>query len=73
MQYVIWSFEHRRWWRPDSEGYTPDLREAGRYSKAEAGDIVTSSILLEEVAIYETFAIKMGPPKYHPHNGEVTG
>ena len=34
--YLIWSNEHRAWWRPNSCGYTSKLREAGHYSRNEA-------------------------------------
>ena len=37
--YLIWSNEHRLWWRPESAGYTRKLAEAGRYTKAEALEI----------------------------------
>lgn len=33
--YLIWSNEHRRWWKPDEHGYG-QLGEAGLYSRAEA-------------------------------------
>ena len=35
-QYLIWSNEHRAWWRPDRCGYVRDVRGAGRYSRQEA-------------------------------------
>ena len=38
-QYLVWSNEHRAWWRPNSAGYTIDVRQAGRYSRKEAMDI----------------------------------
>lgn len=38
-KYVIWSHEHRRWWRPNRQGYTSNLSEAGRYTKEEATEI----------------------------------
>lgn len=31
-QYLIWSNEHRAWWRPEKCGYTTHLAMAGRYS-----------------------------------------
>lgn len=37
--YLIWSNEHRAWWKPDSRGYTVSLERAGRYSRAEALEI----------------------------------
>ena len=38
-EYLIWSNQHSMWWRPDSKGYTPELAEAGRYSRGEAIEI----------------------------------
>jgi hypothetical protein len=35
-QYLIWSNQHRAWWRPDSRGYTTDHAQAGRYSREDA-------------------------------------
>ena len=68
--YVIWSFEHRAWWRPNSQGYTPHLDEAGRYTKDEAGDIVTSSVWCEEVAMLVAVAEQNGHPEYSPWGSE---
>lgn len=34
--YLIWSNEHRAWWRPGRAGYTTFLIAAGRYSQADA-------------------------------------
>jgi len=51
--FLIWSKVHRMWWRAERQGYTPHLEEAGRYSRAEAGDIVTGSgIPGEQVAVH---------------------
>lgn len=38
--FVVWSNEHRMWWRPNGRGYTDSLDEAGRYDRAEAERIV---------------------------------
>lgn len=35
-QFLIWSNEHRAWWGPGWNGYTPRLKEAGRYSRQHA-------------------------------------
>lgn len=34
--YLVWSNQHRCWWRANSHGYTNDVTRAGRYSRAEA-------------------------------------
>ena len=66
-KYLVWSFEHKQWWRSNRCGYTSDIDAAGRYSKIEAGDIVTDSILCEEIPIIEGVATTMGPPKQDPY------
>lgn len=38
--YLIWSIEHGMWWRPNRAGYTIRVAEAGRYTLAEATEIV---------------------------------
>jgi hypothetical protein len=45
MRYLIWSFEHGRWWNPNHSGYTSDITKAGRYSAQQAGAIVTNSVM----------------------------
>lgn len=35
-EYLIWSNEHRAWWRPKSCGYTKFVSAAGRYPRDEA-------------------------------------
>ena len=34
--YLVWSNQHRAWWRANSAGYTIRLSEAGRYNRDEA-------------------------------------
>jgi hypothetical protein len=38
-QYLIWSNEHGRWWKPWERGYTCVLSEAGRYPLKRATEI----------------------------------
>lgn len=38
-KWIIWSNEHRAYWRPDSCGYTRRIDDAGRYSYEEARSI----------------------------------
>jgi hypothetical protein len=35
-EYLIWSNEHRSWWRGGRTGYTRQLKSAGVYSREEA-------------------------------------
>ena len=34
--YLVWSNEHGGWWGPGGFGYAPDLRSAGRFTRAQA-------------------------------------
>lgn len=43
--YLVWSNQHRMWWRANHSGYTEFIEEAGRYSRADAEKIVTSATL----------------------------
>lgn len=42
--YLVWSNEHRGWWRQGSFGYSADMRKAGRFSREEALDICWKAI-----------------------------
>lgn len=42
--YLIWSNEHRAWWRAGRMGYTRRLKEAGVYSRDEALKICRDAI-----------------------------
>jgi hypothetical protein len=41
--YLIWSNEHRLWWRADSCGYTSDINDAGWYTRDEAISICATA------------------------------
>jgi hypothetical protein len=53
MKYLIWSHRHREWWRAERQGYSRTLSDAGRYSKADAADIVLSGLPGSNTAIDE--------------------
>jgi hypothetical protein len=36
MTHLVWSNQHRAWWRAASKGYTTDIRAAGWYERDEA-------------------------------------
>lgn len=40
-RYLIWSNEHRAWWKPNRYGYSTLTHEAGTYSKEEAEGIIS--------------------------------
>jgi hypothetical protein len=44
-EYLIWSNEHRGWWKPRKAGYTPFIEEAGRWPEGEARTIVARCTL----------------------------
>jgi len=45
LEYLIWSFEHNRWWLPARWGYTTNVEAAGRYSFDEALEITANANL----------------------------
>ena len=42
-KWLVWSQEHKMWWRDNHLGYTTSRRLAGRYSFQEAKEIVASA------------------------------
>lgn len=55
--YRLWSHEHMAWWRPNGQGYTEKLSEAGSYSQGCAVEYVLDHIPPgEEVAVPVQFA-----------------
>lgn len=43
MKYLIWSTEHRGWWKPNRHGYTTRTDLAGRFSSEEARNIIANA------------------------------
>jgi hypothetical protein len=41
-EWLVWSNEHRAWWRPKRCGYTEHLAGAGLYTEKEADDCCES-------------------------------
>lgn len=41
--FLIWSEEHRAWWRPYARGYTDSIVQAGRYTAERAAEIVNAA------------------------------
>jgi hypothetical protein len=61
-KWLIWSMEHGRWWRPDSAGYTKLRSEAGRYSFADALDIVHNANFAPECHNHPNEAMILDEP-----------
>lgn len=51
-QYLIWSNEHRAWWRADHNGYTSFIEEAGRYTEDAASSIVKQATVDGRLGVY---------------------
>lgn len=63
-EYLIWSWEHCAWWRPNRLGYTKEVREAGIYTLAEAAEITCPHFPPgEEVAVLRSFIFFVGDEK----------
>lgn len=43
MRFLVWSNQHRMWWRGGHRGYTEFIEEAGRYTHAAAAAIVRTA------------------------------
>lgn len=46
--FLIWSNEHRAWWRPGRCGYCTSLASAGLYTRDDAMEIVTAATLYHD-------------------------
>ena len=59
--YLIWSHEHKQWWRWNHAGYTDNVEEAGRYSRVDAISITLDHYPAgEEVAVNERMYLNSG-------------
>ena len=45
--WIIWSIEHKAWWKPNWGGYTERRESAGRYSFGDALKIVKGANINE--------------------------
>jgi hypothetical protein len=43
MRYLIWSAEHRGWWKGNRHGYTTRTDKAGQFTEMEARSIVMNA------------------------------
>jgi hypothetical protein len=67
--YYIWSYEHQGWWKPNRQGYTIFLSDAGEYSAKEAGEICANAnrVQIEEIMVSHHLAFRFGRPTSHPY------
>lgn len=42
--YLIWSNEHRAWWKGGEAGYTTRISEAGHYTRGRAIEICSNAL-----------------------------
>ncbi len=53
--YVIWSSRHNQWWCANGEGYTPHMRNAGLFSRADADRLLSRSFTSLALTLAEAF------------------
>lgn len=55
LRYVIWSKEHRAWWRTGSRGYTTHVEFAGSFDEDQARQIVRDANIagIEDYAVID--------------------
>jgi len=70
-QYLVWSNEHRAWWRPNSNGYTGSIDQAGRYTRHEAVRIVDGANAFIPTD-HERFEVMVLAPECIPTSGDRT-
>jgi len=53
MRYLIWSNEHRGWWKANRHGYTTRTDKAGQFSFEQATEILARAnrIKVEEIMV----------------------
>lgn len=69
--YLIWSNEHKAWWRPNSRGYTQNMKSAGHYGLMEALEICFSANYYGDDHDQPKEAIVpyiVGEDEFHPNN-----
>lgn len=70
--YLIYSHEHGAWWKPEWDGYTDTVAEAGRYTFEQAAVIVLPTIPSGiEVAVPESVAVARGTAAVYKESAAV--
>ena len=79
--WLVWSNEHRMWWRGNHSGYTEAIEEAGRYTHRDAVEIVRQATLdgrlfatrrdpvTGDVYVQYSAVIVQAPPVHRPVSG----
>lgn len=61
-KYLIWSNEHRGWWKPGRHGYTTRTDRAGQFSLEEATEIVVNANRYSKTPAIEEVMVKAPSP-----------
>lgn len=56
-RWLIWSNEHRAWWKPGEYGYTTLTQRAGFYSEADAKRIVAQANIVPRDPPHEVMVL----------------
>ena len=56
-QFIIWSFEHKAWWKENERGYTTDQNEAGVYNYEQARKICLGANIRIEMGAFPNEAM----------------
>lgn len=54
--YLIWSMRKHAWYRPDAQGYTDNVHEAGRYPREVVGSVITDALPGQLIPVDEVLA-----------------
>jgi hypothetical protein len=63
--WLIWSNEHRAWWKPDGYGYTTLTQRAGFYTKTDAERIVAQANIVPRNPPNEVMVLAPDPDDIH--------
>lgn len=71
-RYLIWSNEHRGWWKPGGYGYTTLTQRAGVYGAAEATEIVRQANIVPRDPPNEVMVLAPHPDDIRRELEEIT-
>lgn len=62
-RYLIWSNEHRAWWKPHSNGYTTLTHLAGQFTEMEARKIIREANVIGNLIVINEVMV-LAPPHF---------